>query len=158
MWQDKDSMTVCQLFLLSFNEMVSRNLIHFQKWISSITGFQPLLLLVKKGRSDGKSVCVRMYSLSITSKSLQPHGLEPARLLCPWNSPGKSTGAGCHSLQVIFLTQGSNLGFLHGRQLLYRLSHQSQWTSGNVTVLQGSQKEPTPSTLVRFHQDLRALV
>ena len=75
MWQDKDSMTVCQLFLLSFNEMVSRNLIHFQKWISSITGFQSLLLLVKKGRSDGKSVCVRMFSLSITSKSLQPHGL-----------------------------------------------------------------------------------
>ena len=22
----------------------------------------------------------------------------PARLLCPWNSPGKNTGVGCHSL------------------------------------------------------------
>ena len=30
--------------------------------------------------------------------SLQPHGLQPARLLCPWNSPGKDTGVGCHSL------------------------------------------------------------
>ena len=30
------------------------------------------------------------------------------RLLCPWNSPGKNTGVGCHSLfQGIFLTQGS---------------------------------------------------
>ena len=29
------------------------------------------------------------------------------------NSPGKNTGVGCHSLlQGIFLTQGSNLGFL----------------------------------------------
>jgi len=27
-----------------------------------------------------------------------PHGLYPARLLCPWNSPGKNTGVGCHSL------------------------------------------------------------
>ena len=26
-----------------------------------------------------------------------PHGLEPARLLCPWSSPGKKTGVGCHA-------------------------------------------------------------
>ena len=33
----------------------------------------------------------------------------PARLLCPWDSPGKNTGVGCHScLQGIFPTQGSN--------------------------------------------------
>ena len=31
------------------------------------------------------------------------------RLLCPWDSPGKNTGMGCHFLlQGIFLTQGSN--------------------------------------------------
>ena len=29
---------------------------------------------------------------------LQPHGLLPARLLCPWNFPGKNTGAGCNFL------------------------------------------------------------
>ena len=29
--------------------------------------------------------------------SLQPHGLQPIRLLCPWNYPGKNTGLGCHS-------------------------------------------------------------
>ena len=35
----------------------------------------------------------------------------PARLLCLWNSPGKSTGVGCHSLlQGIFLTPESNPG------------------------------------------------
>ena len=34
------------------------------------------------------------------------HGLEPARLLCLQNSPGKNTGVGCHFLlQGIFLTQ-----------------------------------------------------
>ena len=28
----------------------------------------------------------------------RPHGLQPTRLLHPWDSPGKSTGVGCHCL------------------------------------------------------------
>ena len=57
----------------------------------------------------------------VTSDSLRPRGLQPARLLCPWDSPGKNTGVGCHALlQGIFLTQGSNLYLLClGRQILY---------------------------------------
>ena len=44
---------------------------------------------------------------------LQPFRLYPTRLLCPWDSPGKTTGVGCHAfLQGIFLTQGSNPCFL----------------------------------------------
>ena len=39
----------------------------------------------------------------------RPLGLQPARLFCPWNSPGKNTGVGCHFLlQVLFSTQGLN--------------------------------------------------
>ena len=30
--------------------------------------------------------------------TLQPHGLWPARLLCPWDSPGKNAGVNCHAL------------------------------------------------------------
>ena len=30
--------------------------------------------------------------------SLQPHGQQPTRLPCPWDSPGKNTGVGCHFL------------------------------------------------------------
>ena len=30
--------------------------------------------------------------------TLRPRGWQPARLLCPWDSPGKNTGAGCHVL------------------------------------------------------------
>ena len=42
---------------------------------------------------------------TVKSNSLQSHGLQPNRLLCPWNSPGKNTGVGYHSLlQGIFLT------------------------------------------------------
>ena len=38
--------------------------------------------------------------------------------------PGNNTGVGClFLLQGIFLTQGSNLGLLHGRQILYHLSY-----------------------------------
>ena len=34
---------------------------------------------------------------------------EPARFLCPWDSPGKNTGVGWHDLlQGIFLTERSN--------------------------------------------------
>ena len=45
---------------------------------------------------------------------LQLHGLQPTRLLCPWDScPGKNTVVGCHLLlQGTFLTQGSNLCLL----------------------------------------------
>ena len=46
--------------------------------------------------------------------------MQPTRLLCPWDSPGKNTGVGCHSLlQGIFLVQGLNLVLLHCRQILY---------------------------------------
>ena len=46
---------------------------------------------------------------SVVSNSLWPHGMRPARLLYPWDFPGKNTGVGCHFLlQGILLTQGSN--------------------------------------------------
>ena len=66
-------------------------------------------------------VCV---SCSVMSDSLWPHGLSPARFLCPWNSPGKNTGMDCHSLlQRNFPTQESNPVLMHGEQILYRLSY-----------------------------------
>ena len=68
--------------------------------------------------------------------------MEPAGLLCPWDSPGKNTGVGCHFLvQGIFLTQGLNLGLPHCRQILYHLSHREAqmlervWRKGNPLAL-----------------------
>ena len=44
-----------------------------------------------------------------------PRGLQPARLLCPWDFPDKNTGVGSHALlQGIFPSQ--NLRLLHFRQ------------------------------------------
>ena len=37
-------------------------------------------------------VCVCVLSHSVVSDSLQPRGLEPAKLLCPWDYPGKNAG------------------------------------------------------------------
>ena len=38
------------------------------------------------------------WSRSVVSDSSQPHGLQPTRLLRPWDFPGKSSGVGCHRL------------------------------------------------------------
>ena len=79
-------------------------------------------------------------SWSVVSDSLPPHELEPSRLICPWNSPGKNTGVSSHFLlQGIFPTQWWNPGLLHGRQILYHLSHQE---SPNFTLkfLKGSER------------------
>ena len=32
------------------------------------------------------------------SNSVRPHRWQPTRLCCPWDSPGKNTGVGCHFL------------------------------------------------------------
>ena len=51
---------------------------------------------------------------SVVSDSLWPCGLQPSRLLCPWDSPGKNTGVSCHTLfQGLFPTQGLNPRLLH---------------------------------------------
>jgi len=58
------------------------------------------------------TICTRpgyVLSRKVMSDCVQPHGLQPTRLLCPWDSPGKNTGVRCHALlQGIFPTQGSN--------------------------------------------------
>ena len=58
------------------------------------------------------------------SDSLQPHGLQLVRLLCPWGFSRQEYWRGLPCLlQRIFPTQGLNPGLPHCRQILYRLSH-----------------------------------
>ena len=96
------------------------------------------------------------------SNSLRSQGLQPTRLLHPWDFPGKNTGMGCHFLlQGIFLTQGLNLGLLHCRQTLYCLSHQE-----NHQVFWREQYNPLALlllknyflTTLRSMQDLSSLI
>ena len=73
-------------------------------------------------------VCV-MLSSSVSDSS-RPYGLQPTRLLCPWDSPGKNTGVSCHFLlQGIFPTQGSNLSLPHCRLILYH------WATREIQTL-----------------------
>ena len=71
--------------------------------------------------------CCLVAKLCLTPLWL--HGLQPARLLCPWDSPGKNTGVGCYFLlQGIFQTQGPNLHLLHWQVDSLPLSHQQSPT------------------------------
>ena len=65
-------------------------------------------------------VCLKGKSLSCVQLFATPPGSS-----VHGDSPGKNSGVGCRALlQGIFLTQRSNLGLLHCRQILHHLSHQ----------------------------------
>ena len=67
------------------------------------------------------------------SDSLLPHGLQHARLLCPWDFPGKNRRVGCcFLLQGILPNQGLNLGLLYCGQILYRLSHKGSIMNNGI--------------------------
>ena len=75
-------------------------------------------------------------------------------MVCPWDSPGKSTGVGCHSLlEGILLTQGLNPRLLHCRQILYHLSYQ-----GNPQLQVGSTYYMTEMTLYSQSNSLREII
>ena len=91
------------------------------------------------------TVRVKEVKVSLLSHVLllQPHGLYPTGLPCPWNSPGKNTGVGSYSLlQGIFLTQGSNLSLLNCMQILYHLSHPGSLDSSEYMSILLSQLSP----------------
>ena len=75
------------------------------------------------------------------SDSLRPHGLLSTRLLCPWNSPGKNIGVGCHALlQGIFPTYRSNLHLLqllHCGRIPYRWANREAHI-GNTDIEENS--------------------
>ena len=54
--------------------------------------------------------CTTQDEAGLTRKfETRPHRRQPTRFCCPWDSPGKNTGVGCHALlQGIFPIQGSN--------------------------------------------------
>ena len=100
-------------------------LFHSQPWLESSTVKDTVNILLITGAWDlVQWLCVCSVT-SVMSSSLWPCGPKPSGLLCPWDSPGKNTGEGCHFLlQGIFPTQGPNLSLLH------RL----HWQTGSLTL------------------------
>ena len=77
-------------------------------------------------RNNRSRCCLCMHTKSLSCVWLWHHGLQPTRLHCPWDSPGKNMGVGCSApLQGSFLTQGSNLRLL-------RLLH---WQVGSLPLI-----------------------
>ena len=78
----------------------------------------------------------------VVSNSLQPHGLLSARLLCPWDSPGKNTG-----WVAISFSRGSSRSWIeptspHCRQIPYHLSHQG--SPNPVTISKAKEESDFP--------------
>ena len=72
-------------------------------WWAAVCGVaQSRTRLKRLSSSSAHIMCV---SCSVVSDSSRPHGLQPTRLLCPWDFPGKSTGVGCHCLLLILWSQ-----------------------------------------------------
>ena len=69
---------------------------------------------------------------------LQHDGLQPARLLCPWDSPGKSTGVGFQELlQGIFPTQRLNSDLPVDSLPYEQLAKPKNTGVGSLSLLQG---------------------
>ena len=92
-------------------------------------GKQPLVcygFLVESGKCQSgcqeprESICCCCLVTKLCPNLLRIHGLQPTRLLCPWDFPGKNIGVGYHSLlQGIFSTQGSNPHLLCGKWIFF---------------------------------------
>ena len=101
---------------------------------------------------DVECVCVR--HLPVVSDSLWPHELQPARLLCPWDPPGKNTGVSCHFLLRGICPTGDRTCIscvsCIGRQILYhwatwealwhRMSTNECYASVTMLVITGIQR------------------
>ena len=106
----------------------------------------PVLILLRELLNlDLAYLATLGLSRSVTSNSLQPHGLKPARLICPRDSPGKNTGVGCCILILgAFLPQGSNphlLGLLH-------------WQTGSLPLVPLWEAHPATLTPAYTHLSL----
>ena len=69
------------------------------------------------------SVCAHAQSLSSMRLFVTPWTMQPARLLCLWDFPGKNTRLGHFLFQRIFLTQGLNPHLLHWQADSLPVSH-----------------------------------
>ena len=67
-------------------------------------------------------------SRSVVFDSSRPHGLQPTRLLRPWDFPDKSTGVGCHCLLPrMLVTPKGNIQHLKSQVLNFYFKNCHHW-------------------------------
>ena len=82
-------------------------------------------------------------SRSVVSDSLRPHGLQPTRLLHPWDFPGKSTGVGCHCL-LRFITEYTQLQWCQWLRIFFA-GLEARFRKAKITCyLAASRLQPFP--------------
>ena len=93
------------------------------------------------------NVCMCVLSCLVMSSSLVTlRTVSPFRLPCPWNFPGKNTGADCHFLlQGVFLTQGTNLRLLCLLRWQADSSPLHHLGSPDVVITEGKQSVLVPA-------------
>ena len=123
--------TMLSLVFVSSVSFVFNNIANSNSQISLLTGYKmwviSLIIIVHIKifiELNFPAVCACILSCSVESDSLWPYWLKPARLLCPWDYPGKNTGVGCRFLlQGIFRPRDwTHVSYISctGRQILYR--------------------------------------
>ena len=84
------------------------------------------------------------WSRSVLSDSSWPHGLQPTRLLRPWDFPGKSTGVGCHCLL-------RKHGRIAGKTVIFLLRDSKMLQAYSVQILLDVTLEVIPSVPLQNH-------
>ena len=80
---------------------------------------------------------------------LRPHGLQPTRLLCLWDYPGKDTGLVCH-----FLLQGEGRGSSIYFFFFFPSSERPvKWALGSITTNKASGGDRIPVELFQILKD-----
>ena len=75
--------------------------------------------------------CCCCQVTSVVSDSVRPHRWQPTRLLCPWDSPGKNTGVGCHFLlQCMHACMLSCFSHVRLSATVWTASHQAPLSTG----------------------------
>ena len=64
----------------------------------NITKYHLIEATIYLGITLSHHLFLPFFGLSVMSDCSRPHGLQPTKLLCQWDFPGKSTGVGCHCL------------------------------------------------------------
>ena len=129
----KDSLRLAQTMWRCQKDLKIQAISNFSSVVNDLTGTQKMKCSIQSKTKKRTHLTLKRFEcmeyfcrVKVKVKSLSCVRLfatlwtvAQTRLLCPWDSPGKNTGEGCHFLlQGIFPTQGSNLCLPHCRQML----------------------------------------
>ena len=96
----QDDLVSSSIHIIDFFQLIINNSTYSMVFIGNVHFFRARMIIfiffsLKENSHDFHQ---REGVSDVVSDSLQPHGLQPTRLLCPWDFPGKNTGVGCHFL------------------------------------------------------------